>query len=195
MANGGGARQPLVIAMKGQPGTGKSTLAEALAAALRLPLLDKDDVRDCTLPLQSLLPPAQAQSLLNDLSYHTLFAVARAQLRLGLSLVLDSPLSNKSRLDAVLALGAARVIVVECRPGDEAEWRRRLEERGRDAGATKGHKPATWEELTRLRQSYGGCDEYDVGDAVEKIVLDTTAVGLTTDHLVDKVLRLVQRHV
>jgi predicted kinase len=36
----------ILIALCGLPGVGKSTLAEALAAALRAPLLDKDRVRE-----------------------------------------------------------------------------------------------------------------------------------------------------
>lgn len=185
------SHQHLIIAMKGHPGTGKSTLAHALAGALHLPLLDKDDIRNCTMPLQSLLPQSQYQPLLNDLSYSTLFAVARTQVRLGLSVILDSPLSNRSRLDEVVALGAKRVIVVECRPGDETEWRRRLEERGREEGGTQGHKPATWEELMRLRKGYNGCDEYDVGDMAERIVVDTTAAGVTVEDMVTKVVQLI----
>jgi predicted kinase len=185
------SHQPFIIAMKGHPGTGKSTLARALAKTLGLPLLDKDDIRNCTVPLQPLLPQSQSQPLLNDLSYCTMFAIARTQVHLGLSVILDSPLSNRSRLDEVVALGVKRVIVVECRPGDETEWRRRLEERGREGGGTQGHKPATWEELTRLKEGYNGCDEYDVGDTAEKIVIDTTAVGVTIGDLVTKVVELI----
>ncbi|ONM51425.1 hypothetical protein ZEAMMB73_Zm00001d018831 [Zea mays] len=43
--------RPVVVAMKGHPGSGKSTAARAIATALCCPLLDKDDVRDCMLPL------------------------------------------------------------------------------------------------------------------------------------------------
>ncbi|XP_078163213.1 uncharacterized protein LOC144558278 [Carex rostrata] len=185
------SHQPFIIAMKGHPGTGKSTLAYSLARVLGLPLLDKDDIRNCTIPIQHLLPQSQSQPLLNDLSYCTLFSVAQTQVRLGLSVILDSPLSNRSRLDEVVALGAKRVIVVECRPGDETEWRRRLEERGREEGGTQGHKPATWEELTRLIEGYNGCDKYDVGDMVERIVIDTTAVGVSIEDMVTKVVQLI----
>ncbi|KAJ1702770.1 hypothetical protein LUZ63_002549 [Rhynchospora breviuscula] len=185
------SHNPLIIALKGHPGTGKSTLARALAATLGLPLLDKDDIRSCTISLQPLLPQSQSQPLLNDLSYRTLFEVARTQVSLGLSVILDSPLSNKSRLDEVVALGAQRVIVVECRPGDETEWRRRLEERGREEGGTQGHKPASWEELLRLKEGYKGCDEYDVGEKAKRIVIDTTAVGVTTEDMVTRVLQFI----
>lgn len=159
---------PVIIAMKGHPGSGKSTLAHSIASALRIPLLDKDDIKDCIIPLQLTSPP----SLLNDLSYDAIWQVASTQLRLGLSVLLDSPLSRRSHLDSLLRLASstsARLLVIECTPSDHVEWRRRLERRGGD-----GHKPATWRELEKLLEEYGGCTEYDVG-AVPKMVVDTTA--------------------
>ena len=118
--------RPVVVAMKGHPGSGKSTAARAIATALCCPLLDKDDVRDCMLPLEGLA----AAGLLNDLSYAVLWRMAERQVRLGLSVVIDSPLSRRSHLDMLTRLAGVLVVVVECRPGDNEEWRRRLESRG-----------------------------------------------------------------
>ncbi|KAJ0980406.1 hypothetical protein J5N97_008661 [Dioscorea zingiberensis] len=167
--------RPLIVAMKGHPGTGKSTLARSIAAALHCPLLDKDDVRDATLPLE--LHHRVPTPLLNDLSYAVLWRLADAQLRLGLSLVIDSPLSRRPHLDRLLDLArsaGARLLVVECFAGDEAEWKRRIEGRAGDSW----HKPRSWEELEKLVNGYGGCTDYDMtGDEVERIVIDTTAGG------------------
>ncbi|BAT80809.1 hypothetical protein LR48_Vigan07g029200 [Vigna angularis] len=160
----------VIIAMKGHPGSGKSTLAESIASSLGIPVLDKDDVKDCTQPLL-LTSPA---SLLNDLSYDVIYQIASTQLRLGLSVLLDSPLSRRAHLDRLRRLAndlSARLLIIECRPADHSEWRRRLEARGGGAG---GHKPATWEELEKLLEGYGGCSEYDVGD-VARLAVDTTA--------------------
>uniref|UniRef100_A0A2P2QYA3 P-loop containing nucleoside triphosphate hydrolase protein n=1 Tax=Rhizophora mucronata TaxID=61149 RepID=A0A2P2QYA3_RHIMU len=187
----------MVIAMKGHPGTGKSTLAHALASSLRIPLIDKDDVRDSTFPLQSYLspPPATATAnptaskLLNDLSYQVIWQIALTQLRLGLSVIVDSPLSRRSHLDRLLHLASltgACLVIVECKPSDEVEWRRRLERRGsgaaddhrQEGAAGAWHKPSEWQDLERLVEGYGGCTDYDVGH-VPKLVVDTTApVGL-----------------
>lgn len=165
----------VIIAMKGHPGSGKSTLAKCIASALKIPLIDKDDIKDSTLPLHPHLNNnlTSPSSLLNDLSYDAIWQVASTQLRLGLSVLLDSPLSRGSHLDRLRHLAAsssARLLLIECRPSDHALWRRRLEERGGG-----GHKPATWEELQKLLEGYGGCTEYDVGDDVPRMVVDTTA--------------------
>ncbi|KAM0951614.1 putative P-loop containing nucleoside triphosphate hydrolase [Dioscorea sansibarensis] len=163
----------IIVAMKGHPGTGKSTLARSIAASLHCPLLDKDDVRDATLPLE--FHHGVPIPLLNDLSYATLWNLADSQLRLRLSVVIDSPLSRRSHLDRLLDLArrhAARLVVVECVAGDMAEWKRRIESRVGDSW----HKPRSWEELERLVQGYAGCTDYDMdGNEVERIVVDTTA--------------------
>lgn len=80
---------------------------------------------------------------------------------------------------------------MECKPKDEAEWRQRLERRGEDvaSGLASWHKPATWQDLERLLEGYGGCTEYEVGD-VKKIVLDTTA-AVGVGELVSDVLRFI----
>uniref|UniRef100_A0A0E0AFZ9 Uncharacterized protein n=1 Tax=Oryza glumipatula TaxID=40148 RepID=A0A0E0AFZ9_9ORYZ len=169
------AKKPVVVvAMKGHPGSGKSTVARAIATALCCPLLDKDDVRDCTLPLERV--DGLAIGMLNELSYAVLWRMAERQVQLGLSVVVDSPLSRRAHLDALTSLPGALVIVVECRPGNEEEWRRRLEKRGAavpEDGGDGWHKPKTWTELERLRDGYQGCTDYEFGD-VPRIVVDTT---------------------
>ncbi|GJN10237.1 hypothetical protein PR202_ga28315 [Eleusine coracana subsp. coracana] len=189
MANekiGPGPAPAVVVAMKGHPGSGKSTAARAIAAALRCPLLDKDDVRDCTLPLEG----AVAARMLNELSYAVLWRVVERQVRLGLSVVVDSPLSRRAHLDALTCLPAALVVIVECRAVDEEEWRRRLEERGASVvnggGGGGWHKPKTWGELQKLVEGYQGCTDYDVGD-VARIVVDTTDPTADAEAIAGKV--------
>ncbi|KAK7300199.1 hypothetical protein RJT34_11036 [Clitoria ternatea] len=181
---------PVIIAMKGHPGSGKSTLAKSIASALKIPLIDKDDIKDCTLPLH----PFSPASLLNDLSYAAIFQIASTQLRLGLTVLLDSPLSRRAHLDHLRHLAAAsvaRLLVIECKPGDHAEWRRRLQQRGGGCGLG-GHKPATWEDLQKLLEGYGGSTEYDVGD-VPKMVVDTTA-QVPFEELCSAALEFISTH-
>ena len=183
---------PVIIAMKGHPGSGKSTLAQSIARVLRCPLIDKDDVRDSTSPLE----PSTPDRLLNTLSYDVIWQIASTQLRLGLSVVLDSPLSRRSHLDSLRRLAAssaASLLVVECRPRDHSEWRRRLERRGLgESDGSSWHKPSTWQDLERLLEEYDGCTNYEFGD-VPRMVVDTTAqVGL--GEMVSAVVEFIAAH-
>ncbi|XP_037492873.1 uncharacterized protein LOC119369953 [Jatropha curcas] len=163
---------PMIIAMKGHPGTGKTTLARSLASSLKIPLIDKDDVRDCTFFLQN--SPSVPTELLNDLSYHVVWQIASTQLHLGLSVIIDSPLSRRSHLDQLIHLAssaAARLVIVECKPLDEDQWRRRLEQRG--AGDEASWHNLTWQDLERLIEGIWWVRlTMDVGD-VPKLVVDT----------------------
>ncbi|KAL0002304.1 hypothetical protein SO802_016085 [Lithocarpus litseifolius] len=194
-------KQVIIIAMKGHPGTGKTTLAESIATALKLPLLDKDDVRDSTSTLQHTLPASSASKLLNDLSYDVVFRIASTQVRLGLSVIIDSPLSRRAHLDRLVHVASsagAHLLVVECKPKNEGEWRRRVEWRGGGGGeggdgeAASWHKPATWSDMERLLEGYGGSTEYDFGD-VPRLVVDTTA-DVPVGELVSRVVEFVESH-
>lgn len=191
----GDTERQIIIAMKGHPGTGKSTLAHSIAKAFKCPLIDKDHFRDCTKALQealNLATPDTASKLLNDLSYEVIWQVALTQLSLRLSVVIDSPLSRQTYFDRLIQLAAetnARLVVVECKPKDETEWRRRLELRGAADGSS-WHKPNTWQDIERLLDGYAGCWDYDVGE-VPKLVLDTTA-KLGVEEMVSSVLEFVK---
>lgn len=192
-------KDPSIIAMKGHPGTGKSTLAGYLASSLGLPLVDKDDIRDSTLPIQEALgPAASAPQLLNDLSYDVMWRIVSTQLRHGLGIIVDSPLSRRAHLDRLIGLATnyqARLLIVECRPSDEAVWRTRLEGRAtRDEGSGTGwHKPSTWRDIERLLEGYGGCTDYDVGE-VPRIVVDTTEPCARIEDIASAVTEFIASH-
>ncbi|EEF29503.1 conserved hypothetical protein [Ricinus communis] len=101
---------------------------------------------------------------------------------------------SKSHLDQLIQLASsagARLVIIECKPSDKGEWRRRLERR---AGGDQAswHKPSTWRDLERLLEEYGGCTEYDVGD-VPKLVLDTSAVD-GVEELVSSAAKFIISH-
>src|SRR5258708_35720091 len=76
-----------LIVMRGYPGTGKSTIARLLAAALHAPLIDRDIIRQTAVDLLGDVPQV------GHLSYELMFALVREQLRLGLGAVAASPIT------------------------------------------------------------------------------------------------------
>jgi predicted kinase len=140
-----------LIAMKGHPATGKSTLAHALARTLRWPLLDKDDIKDHTLTL----PDG------NNLAYAILWQLVERQLALGISLIVDSPLSYPVGYTTACVLAeryGARLLVVETWV-EETVWRARLE--ARPAGAST-HKIRGWQAMQMQLQRYNDCWRYPI---------------------------------
>eukprot|EP00249_Psilotum_nudum_P010039 c22298_g1_i1 orf=122-796(+) len=193
----GGALAPMamLVAMKGHPGSGKSTIARAIGRALHWPVVDKDDIRDCSVELSDLLSSSCedvttfASSALNCFSYCVMWRVAQTQLDLGLSVIVDSTLSRPTLYLTAAALAQryrARLLVIECVSSDIKEWERRLVDRAmedqRRLSGAEGcslerqgwHKPSCWEDLEKLVDGYNGCWEYDMPLA-KKLVIDTTS--------------------
>lgn len=158
--------------MKGHPATGKSAVAEALAQRLRIPLIDKDDIKDVVLGL----PNA------NELAYAAMWQIAATQLALGLSVIAVSPLSypeGYARACAIAGEHAARLLVVET-VLPEAEWRRRLDARD-PAGST--HKIRGWKAMQAMLHQYAGCWRYPI-DPTHHLVLDTSApIAVSVAHI------------
>jgi predicted kinase len=140
-----------LIAMKGHPATGKSVLARALAQHFGWPLIDKDDVKDHTLTL-----PGG-----NQLAYQIMWQIVATQLALGLSVIVDSPLSYPEGYATAQRLAQqhkVRLLVVETLL-DADEWRQRLETR---SPAESAHKIRGWAAMQQQLAAYNGCWQYAV---------------------------------
>lgn len=148
-----------LIAMKGHPATGKSTLAAALAQHLRWPLLDKDDIKDHLLAL----------SEGNGVAYAILWQLVERQLATGVSVVVDSPLAYPVGYATVCALAQryqARLLVVETQL-EESLWHARLE--ARPAHASQ-HKIRGWQAMQTLLAHYADCWRYPIDSAHHWVV-------------------------
>jgi predicted kinase len=127
--------------MKGHPGCGKSSVSRSIAKALRCPVVDKDDIRDCSMDLEcpcvmSCLCESKQFNFtshkLNTLSYVVMWRVTETQLELGLDVVVDCPLERPGLFDRAVGLSdkyGAMLVIVECISGDKAIWKERLERR------------------------------------------------------------------
>ncbi len=101
-----------LIVMRGYPGTGKSTIARAIANALHAPLIDRDILRQKAVDIFGDLP------LVGRFSYELMFALTEEQLRLGLSVVVDTPLTYHTTYEQSKALAQSfhmPMLVVHCR--------------------------------------------------------------------------------
>lgn len=128
-----------LVAFKGYPGSGKSTVARAVSRRLGWPLIDKDDVKDL---LDGHTPEAGA------LAYNVMFNVARRQLSQGLSVICDSPLTHRKGYEHAARIAeqmGAALAVVECRCPDDALWRQRIE--ARQALGLPAHHKTDWTSL------------------------------------------------
>lgn len=134
---------PLLIALKGHPGCGKSAVAKHLGTQLAIPVIDKDDIKDL---LVGYPDPG-------GLAYVAMFRIARRQLLLGMHAVCDSPLSENLGYMAACRIAAetgARLVVIECICSSPTLWRQRIEQRAALGEPT--HDIASWSDLERHMQ-------------------------------------------
>jgi predicted kinase len=143
------------IVMRGYPGTGKSTVARAIASALHAPLIDRDILRQKAVDLFGDLPQ------IGRFSYELMFALAEEQLRLGLSVVLDTPLTYRTTLEQSKQLARSfqtPMLVVHCQCPPEVQ-KRRMEGR---KGNVSEFQITSWEEWMQWKPRFedfddGGC--------------------------------------
>jgi predicted kinase len=155
---------PLLVALKGFPGSGKSSIGRAISAHFGWPLVDKDDVLDVLID-----QPVDA----GRLAYDAMWRVARRQLLQGFSVVCDSPLSHPIGYRAARRVAdetGAILVVVECRCADAAIWRARVEDRA--ASGLQPHRATPWSQLMQIRDRVADQASYDIADPL--LVVDTS---------------------
>lgn len=130
---------PVLIALSGLPGSGKTTLARGLAAATGAVHLRVDSIETAL---------AQAgRSVVADEGYRVAYAVAADNLRLGLDVVADAvnPIAQtRAAWRAVAEAAGARLLKVWVTCPDGPEHRRRVEGRRPDL---PGQRLPTWAEV------------------------------------------------
>lgn len=116
----------MFIVFAGLPGTGKSTIARALAAELDAVWVRIDSIE------QAIRASGVIDSDLKDAGYHAAYAVAEDNLRLGRTVIGDSVnpwmLTRNAWRDTGLRAGV-RVVEIETICSDAQEHRRRIETR------------------------------------------------------------------
>jgi len=149
-----------LIVMRGYPGTGKSTIARAISAALHAPLIDRDILRQKAVDIFGNLPHV------GRFSYELMFALAEEQLSLGLSVVVDTPLTYRTTYEQAKEIAQtfhAPMLVVHCRCSPEVQ-KRRLEGR---VGKVSEFQITSWEEWMQWKPRFEDFDD-------EGCIIDTS---------------------
>jgi predicted kinase len=147
-----------LVVFSGLPGTGKSSLAEAVGRQLSIPVFAKDWLEGALVRCQ-LQPTAATVPNLGFASYELLTTLAERQVRLGQSVILDSvasPPAIRTAWHGLAAQYGAGWRVIECQCSDEAVHRARLA--GRVRGIPGWHE-LDWADVQTVAANYAPWDE------------------------------------
>ena len=141
-----------LIVFSGLPGTGKSTLAEAVGKSLGIPVFAKDWLE--AVLLSNGLKSTSEDKSLGFASYELLTVLTERQLVLGQSVILDSVAATRTIRSAWYQLAEqyhANCRIIECVCSDESFHRRLLKQRQRNI---PGWHELDWSEVERVKQYY-----------------------------------------
>ncbi|QDP96035.1 AAA family ATPase [Microlunatus elymi] len=133
--------RPVLVVIGGLPGTGKSTIAAALARETATPYLRVDRIEQAIVAASSLSHP------LGSVGYAVAHQLATEQLQAGLDVVVEcvNPLAlTRDAWSQTAARSGAAIVEVEVVCSDRAEHRRRVETRDSDVD---GLVKPTWTEV------------------------------------------------
>ncbi len=150
----------VVVVMRGYPGTGKSTIARAIAKALHAPLIDRDVIRQTGVDIFGEHPE------IGRFAYEMMFALTREQLSVGISVVVDSPLTYRTTYEELRRIANdahVPMLVVHCMCSPQVQ-RHRLESR---KGAVSAFQITSWEDWLQWKPRFEQFDDggYEVDTA------------------------------
>jgi predicted kinase len=140
-------KKPVLIVMSGLPGSGKSTIAERIAAQLQIPIFSVDPIE------AAMLEAGMQQGFETGLAAYLVAAtLASEHLKLGISVVIDAVNAEEEGKNTWRELGRTYgldLIVLEVVVSDQALHRRRIQARVR---GLHGFSEITWEQVEARRK-------------------------------------------
>jgi predicted kinase len=137
-----------LIVVAGLPGSGKSTVAEALSGALSLPVFSIDPIE------AAMWRGGLAKAETGIAAYEVAIALAGEHLRLGHSVIVDAvnPIeAPRAAWRDLAATHRADLRIIECVCSDETVHRMRIEARVRNIA---GMPEVTWARVLQRRSEY-----------------------------------------
>lgn len=128
-------------------------IARAIANALHAPLIDRDILRQVAVNIFG------NHADIGRFSYELMFALAKEQLRLGLSVVIDTTLTYRITYEQSLSLAEefhVPILVVHCQCSPELQ-RQRIEGR---KGQVSAFQITSWEEWQRWKPRFEDFDDH-----------------------------------
>jgi predicted kinase len=141
-----------LIIFSGLPGTGKSTLAEAVGRELGIPVFAKDWLESTI--LRGGLIPGDPEKPLGATGYELLTTLAQRQLSMGQSVILDSVATTESIREAwrqITDQFCAAWRVIECVCSDTTLHKKRVEQRQR---GIPGWYELEWGQVENLKSQF-----------------------------------------
>jgi predicted kinase len=161
-----------LIVFSGVPGTGKSSLADALGRELRIPVFAVDWLLGALTPFGGRHQPELLES-----GYELLTTLAYRQLQLGQSAILDAPVEEaevRGRWRSLAAAAGAGLDVITCVCSDPQVHQDRLQDRSR---AIPGwHEGGDWRNVRRRLATFRPWEESGLTvDAVRPVAANLAA--------------------
>jgi predicted kinase len=130
---------PLLVIVSGSPASGKSSLAEEIAAELNLPLLSRDDIKEALMDVY----PAEDRKeskVAGAAAFKAMYQVLGSMLQVGVGVVLESTFEKgRSENDLSQFFDRSIPVQVTCKASTDV-LKERLAERIRTGSRHPGHQ-------------------------------------------------------